>query len=76
MEQWDPTGVRGAPDAQNEYDRYAAGIVDCLHGGADAAAIAEYLSRAQDRMGLPEPPSELAAVATCITAWYAAAMHD
>jgi hypothetical protein len=40
MELWDPVGVRDAPEAQNEYDTYAAGIIDRLHGGADAVVAA------------------------------------
>jgi hypothetical protein len=75
MQHWDPVGVRDAPEAQNEYDTYAAGIIDRLHGGGDAVVIAEYLSWAQERMGLPRPASELQDVAQRITAWYAVAMN-
>jgi hypothetical protein len=76
MDHWDPIGVRDAPEAQNEYDTYAAGIIDRLHGGADAVVVAEYLSWAQERMGLPTPASELQDVARRIAAWYAVAMRE
>jgi hypothetical protein len=75
-EVWDPIGVRDIPEAQSEYDDYVGGIISRLHKGADPATIADYLSWAQDRMGLAKPANELRDVAERITAWYSASMNQ
>ena len=74
MEHWDPIGVRDIPEAQGEYTRYLGEIATRLHNEADSSDIAEYLSWAQGRMGLPKPAKDLKGVARTITGWYAAEM--
>jgi hypothetical protein len=53
MEEWDPIGVRGVPEAADEYDGYLPQIGSRLHDGASAKEIAAYLTWVEeDRMGL------------------------
>ena len=53
MEEWDPIGVRGFPEAADEYDGYLGPLAARLGEGASAEAIAEYLTEIEeDRMGL------------------------
>jgi hypothetical protein len=61
MQDWDPIGVRDAPEAQDEYDSYAGRVyVMLMDERASPELIAEYLYRvATEHMGL-SPQSELA----------------
>jgi hypothetical protein len=44
MQEWDPIGVRGVPEAQDEYDTYAnKAYVMLMHEGASVEQIADYL---------------------------------
>jgi hypothetical protein len=53
MEEWDPIGVRDAPEAADEYDSYLGPIGARLREGKDAAEIAAYLTDVEEeRMGL------------------------
>ena len=53
LEVWDPIGVREAPEARTEYDRYADHVIGQLFSGATDDEIAEYLFRqATEKMGL------------------------
>jgi hypothetical protein len=54
---WDPIGVRGVPEAVDEYDSYAPAILELLEIGAPDRLIADYLtSIVCDRMELrPDP---------------------
>jgi hypothetical protein len=78
MEEWDPIGVRGVPEAADEYDSYLGQIGRRLHEGATVDEIASYLTWVEeDRMGLG--PSDGArtsnqVLATRLRAWYAEAM--
>ena len=58
MQEWDPIGVRDEPDAQDEYDRYAArAYVMLMDERATGPAIAAYLFEiATDHMGLTARP--------------------
>ena len=50
---WDPIGVRGEPNARDEYDSYVSGVCSLLHDGATADQIATHLDKiATERMGL------------------------
>jgi hypothetical protein len=76
MDCWDPIGVTETPEAKDEYDGYAGQLGTMLRNGADARAVAEYLSEVQtDRMGLPASSDELGDVGDRVTTWYAAAMR-
>jgi len=61
MREWDPVGVRNAPEAQDEYDTYVGrAYVMLMDERASAEAIADYLYRiATEYMGL-SPRPELA----------------
>jgi ABC-type transporter Mla maintaining outer membrane lipid asymmetry ATPase subunit MlaF len=54
MREWDPIGVKDAPEAQDEYDAYAAkAYVMIMHEGASTGQIADYLYLVEtEHMGL------------------------
>jgi len=55
MGEWDPIGVKDAPDAADEYDAYAAEVCALLKRGASKQQIADYLETVVvARMGLVE----------------------
>jgi len=55
MEEWDPIGVRGVPETEDEYDSYLGPIGARLREGAPADDIAAYLTWAEEvHMGLGE----------------------
>src|SRR5712691_11246513 len=58
MEEWDPIGVRDAPQAQDEYDSYVGRVyVMLMNERATREAIAAYLfDIAADHMGLGIQP--------------------
>ena len=78
MDEWDPIGVQGVPEAADEYDSYVGQIGSRLRDNATAEEIASYLTWVEeDRMGLG--PSAAArsrnqALAVRLHAWYADAM--
>lgn len=54
LQHWDPIGISGVPDAQDEYDAYADAVYVMLQNGKDASVIAAYLIEiATNRMGFP-----------------------
>ena len=57
---WDPIGVRGIPEAVDEYDSYAPAVLQMLETGASDQQIADYLtSVVRDRMELrPNPKAD------------------
>lgn len=57
---WDPIGVRGIPEAVDEYDDYAPAVLHMLENGASDQQIADYLtSVVRDRMELrPNPRAD------------------
>jgi hypothetical protein len=68
---WDPIGVNGIPEAQDEYDGYLAPLIEMLSGGADARDVARYLAKVQtEQMGLPATSEELHEAAHRIVGWY------
>jgi len=53
MDEWDPIGVRGIPEAADEYDVYVGVVGRMLHEGATADGIEAYLRGIrEDYMGL------------------------
>ena len=63
---WDPIGVRGIPEAADEYDSYAPHVLGMLEQGAEDGAVADYLTGVvRDRMELrpsPEKDADIAAL--------------
>ena len=58
MREWDPIGVRGIPEAEDEYDRYVGKVyVMLMDEHANAEVITAYLwNTATGHMGLrPDP---------------------
>ena len=45
LRDWDPIGVRDAPEAQDEYDGYVGGVYRLLAAGAAESDLAEHLTR-------------------------------
>lgn len=69
---WDPIGVRGIPEAVNEYDSYAAAVLQMLETGASIRQIAEYLTGVvRDRMELRPNPKADEDIAAMIRELYA-----
>lgn len=55
LEEWDPIGVRGFPQAADEYDLYIDGVYRLLASGASPKAVAEHLCTIErERMGFSE----------------------
>jgi hypothetical protein len=53
MDAWDPIGVRGTPQAHDEYDHYAIDVSSMLMNQRTKEEIAEYLHQiATERIGL------------------------
>ena len=61
MDVWDPIGIKGVANAQDEYDSYLGGVYELLVSGAADEDIAYHLWRiVTDRMGLPAKKSDMA----------------
>ena len=53
LDEWDPIGVRGVPEAQDEYDSYVGGVYRLLATGVSVPELAEHLVCIErDSMGL------------------------
>ncbi len=53
LEEWDPIGVRGFPEAKDEYDDYVPDVYELLVRGHETRAIVDYLwSLETQHMGL------------------------
>ena len=70
MEQWDPIGVKAAPEAADEYDGYRGRIMELSRDGASAAAIADHLAGFEQYMGLTPRGERVSAVAHELVQWY------
>jgi hypothetical protein len=74
MDEWDPIGVRGVPEAADEYDGYLDPLASRLREGASAEVVAEYLTEVEeDRMGLGESAAgheRNKALAARLLTWY------
>ncbi len=65
MTKWDPIGVKGYINTEDEYDRYAMRVYSHLAAGWNAQQIAEYLADVEHTaIGLsPRPAANLITVA-------------
>jgi hypothetical protein len=63
LNDWDPIGVQGVPDAENEYDGYSLPIYKILQERRSEAALLDYLKWMLQRMGLTTSESNLRSVA-------------
>lgn len=53
MSEWDPIGVKGIPEAADEYDAYLGEMRQLVMSGASAQMLFEYLWKVEtQRMGL------------------------
>jgi hypothetical protein len=67
---WDPIGVRGEPNARDEYDSYVPGVYSLLDNGATAEQIATHLDNiATARMGLSSNMKDCHATAHKLLDW-------
>jgi hypothetical protein len=71
MQEWDPIGVSGFPEAADEYDSYLGQIAKRLREGVSDQALGSFLTHiTDDEMGLnPRPEANLAA-ARAMREWY------
>ena len=80
MDEWDPIGVRGVPEAADEYDGYLPQLASRLRDGASADEIANYLTEVEEvRMGLGRSPrirERNQALGVRLLAWYASSTTD
>ncbi len=54
MNDWDPVGVLGIPEAKDEYDSYIEGLYKLLSSGASENILYDYLYNIEtETMGLP-----------------------
>jgi hypothetical protein len=71
MRHWDPIGVRGAPSARDEYDRYIGRIAERLRRDGGARDVADLLTEiASKSMGMPATRSDLMPTARLLVDWY------
>lgn len=50
---WDPIGVRGIPQARDEYDSYVSQVFSLLERGASESEMSQHLATiTKERMGL------------------------
>jgi hypothetical protein len=70
MEQWDPIGVKSAPEAADEYDGYRGRIVELLRAGTPPSELAGHLAEFEQQMGLTARPEHLLPVAQELARWY------
>lgn len=67
MQVWDPIGVKGEPNAQDEYDGYLGNVYELLVSGASDGRIAEYLCWVvNERMGLTAKIGDMAETVTAL----------
>jgi hypothetical protein len=74
---WDPIGVRGYPEARNEYDPYVPQVYSLLQGGATAEQIAICLDKvATERMALNPNRERSLMAAQKLLDWRAALLRQ
>jgi hypothetical protein len=72
MKAWDPIGVAGIPEAEDEYDGYLGPVAGLLRGGADEERLAHLLSEIRTgRMGLDPQAVDDRRAARAILGWWA-----
>lgn len=74
LNDWDPIGVRGVAQAQDEYDQYVMPVARMIVAGENASALSNYLLGIETAtMGLKGNPERARAVAEKLagarTAW-------
>jgi hypothetical protein len=76
--QWDPIGLKQAPEAADEYESYASELGRMLRSGSPPEEIARHLAEIEsEQMGLEErPPERLLPVAEKLRAWYETATGE
>jgi hypothetical protein len=79
MEEWDPIGVKGIPEAADEYDSYAGGVARMLREAATRDELAAYLTEIREKhmgFGTSESGRERdAAVADRLLEWFCEEMR-
>ena len=61
LHDWDPIGVSGIPEAQDEYRGYVRGVYDVAVKTRSTRTVADHLFRiARDRMGLSASSADAA----------------
>ncbi|MGA8539352.1 MAG: hypothetical protein WB566_07620 [Terriglobales bacterium] len=61
MDVWDPIGVKGEPNAQDEYDSYLGGVYQLLISEASDERVEDHLWRiVTERIELPAKKSDMA----------------
>jgi hypothetical protein len=64
LDDWDPIGVRGVAQAQDEYDQYVMPVARMIVAGETASALSNYLlGLERAAMGLKGNPERARAVA-------------
>jgi hypothetical protein len=78
LEDWDPIGVRDAPEAADEYEDYASQVGRMLRSGSPPEEIARHLAEIEsEEMGLERrDPEALLPAARRLRAWYEAATGE
>jgi hypothetical protein len=75
MAEWDPIGVRGVPQARDEYDSYLGLVADRLRTGVPAERIADLLAEIRtETMEIPPAADADMRTARTLLAWYAKEM--
>ncbi len=69
LQEWDPIGVNGAPEAQDEYDSYVGGVYSRLIRQVSKQELFDHLWEIETvTMGLPGNPSHTEAIVEKLTA--------
>ena len=63
MQEWDPIGVRGVPEAADEYDNYIIPVSQILRERRSEKALLDYMEWMLDRMGLAASRKSLQPIA-------------
>jgi hypothetical protein len=69
LNDWDPIGVRGVAQAQDEYDQYVTPIARMIVAGESASALSNYLLGIETTaMGLEGDPARARAISEKLAA--------
>jgi hypothetical protein len=68
---WDPIGVRGVPDARDEYDSYLGRLAERLRRNCGADDVADLLAEMEsESMGVSATGGDLVPTARLLVDWY------
>ena len=70
LDDWDPIGVSGVPEADDEYDGYLTPLMRLLHSGAREKEVRDYLVGVLDGMGLRPHGDREDRVARDLLTWW------